>query len=201
MPKIVNREEKREQILLSALKVFAQKGYYNTKISEIAKEAGIGKGTIYEYFRSKESIFAEGFQFMFSSLEEELMKIIVGDASPEEKLDQLMEVSFYELTKYGERFIEVLMDFWAESIRSKHPGMKTLVDMTPMYTEFRKLIAAIIGEGVKKGLFRNVDPKMEASILMAIMDGLMLQWVLDKNAFSLDEARKAIKRHFMNALK
>ena len=60
-PKSVDKEAKKRQILEAAIAVFARKGVGNTRIAEIAAEAGTGKGTIYEYFRSKEQLFQEAF--------------------------------------------------------------------------------------------------------------------------------------------
>ena len=61
-PIIVDKELKKQDILVAALKVFARQGIAKTKMIDIAIEAGIGKGTIYEYFRSKEEVIRESFQ-------------------------------------------------------------------------------------------------------------------------------------------
>ena len=61
MPKIVDKAAKKNEILLAAMRLFAEKGVVNSKMADIAIAAGIGKGTIYEYFRSKEEIFGEAF--------------------------------------------------------------------------------------------------------------------------------------------
>ena len=54
MPKIVDKKKKREKILETAITVFAKRGIANTKITDIAEAAQVGKGTIYEYFHSKD---------------------------------------------------------------------------------------------------------------------------------------------------
>ncbi|MFP4458150.1 MAG: TetR/AcrR family transcriptional regulator [Candidatus Zixiibacteriota bacterium] len=65
-PKNVNKEEKRKQIYEAAISLFSQKGVWNTTISQIAKKAGVGKGTIYEYFRSKEDILMAALEFVIT---------------------------------------------------------------------------------------------------------------------------------------
>ena len=59
----INREERKKQIILAAAQIFAQKGYTGTVMDEIARCAGIGKGTIYEYFDSKEDLFFAVFEW------------------------------------------------------------------------------------------------------------------------------------------
>ncbi len=61
MPKIVDKEAKRKKILEASMRVFAKKGVENTKMKDIAKSAGIGKGTIYEYFNSRDEILQKSF--------------------------------------------------------------------------------------------------------------------------------------------
>lgn len=200
MPKLVNKEEKKQNILLAALKVFSKKGYYNTKIIEVAREAGIGKGTVYEYFSSKEQLFGESFTFLFTQLESELMSIINNSGSPTEKILRLIDVSFGEFTRYGEGFLEVMMDFWAEGIRNKSRKHDDFINLHDIYQEYRQLIATLIEEGIASGEFKKVNSNAEASILMAIMDGLMLQWMMDKEAFTLKEAVQFIKDHVILTL-
>lgn len=200
MPKIVDRESKKRKILTAALKVFSRNGYYNTKISEIAREAKMGKGTLYEYFRSKEEIFAQSFLFLFAGLEEKLMQLMKSPLTPREKLEKVIELSLNEFIAHGEGFIEVVMDFWAEGIRNKHTEKYKEIDLKSLYTEYRNLVAAIIKEGMDSGEFKNVDPMMEASFVMALLDGLMLQWFMDKNVFDLTSVSANIIQHVMNAL-
>ena len=56
-PKMIDREEKVKEIAAAALALFSQKGYPATSVGQIAQAAGIGKGTIYDYFNTKEEIF------------------------------------------------------------------------------------------------------------------------------------------------
>ncbi len=68
MPKIVDKEAKRKDILNAAIHVFVEQGAAKTKIADIAKRANIGKGTIYEYFSSKEDIFQESMVLFMETL-------------------------------------------------------------------------------------------------------------------------------------
>ena len=75
-PKYVDKEEKKRDLLKAAMRVFAQRGVVNTKMADIALAAGIGKGTIYEYFRSKEDIFAEAYHLVFQGIEEKIGAVL-----------------------------------------------------------------------------------------------------------------------------
>ncbi|KUK10884.1 MAG: Transcriptional regulator, TetR family [Clostridia bacterium 41_269] len=89
---IKNPEEKKRRILDAAAKVFSKKGFHKAKIEEIAKEAGIGKGTIYEYFASKEELFKE----MLSSISRKYIKVFDPQShdSAVEQIRKIIEQHF-----------------------------------------------------------------------------------------------------------
>ncbi len=62
----VDKEEKRKEILKAALVVFSQKGFHKTSMNDIAQKAEIGKGTLYDYFKSKDELFLSLLDFIFS---------------------------------------------------------------------------------------------------------------------------------------
>ena len=86
MPIIVDKKEKRAKILNAAIRVFSKKGRTVTKISDIAEEAGIGKGTIYEYFRSKDEVFSATFNYFMDKQEEVITQRLSSINDPLEKL-------------------------------------------------------------------------------------------------------------------
>lgn len=201
MARKVDKEKKKEEIILAALKVFAQKGFYKTKIADIAAEAGIGKGTIYEYFRTKEEILGKGFEFLFKEMDTQATEFVYANIPPSRKLETLIKSVIEEFLKFGEGLVKVLMDFWAEGIRSNHPDILGSIDLKTFYDKFRNIIASIIQEGIDKGEFIKCNPIWEASLLIASMDGLMLQWITYPGIFSLEEMEKMIIDHFLGYLK
>lgn len=82
MPKIVDKAAKRQAILEAAIAVFVEKGYHDTKMADIAVAAGMGKGTIYEYFSTKESLPQAIFTLFFERCDNHLKKIKQSDLSP-----------------------------------------------------------------------------------------------------------------------
>jgi AcrR family transcriptional regulator len=82
MPKIIDKDEKKAEILRAAMQVFSQKGVAKTKMIDIAKCARVGKGTIYEYFDSKEDIFREAFEKVYYESERLLEEAIGSTDDP-----------------------------------------------------------------------------------------------------------------------
>ena len=201
MPRKVDKEKKKAEILFAALKVFARKGFYKTKIEDIARELGIGKGTIYEYFRTKEELLGRGFELLFQEMDLTIDKLCRQPLPPVKKLEILIDFSIEEFVRFGEGLTNVLMDFWAEGIRSNHPDIVGSIDLKKIYRSYREKIARIIREGIKKGEFRPCHPEHESSILIASLDGLMLQWIMDPELFTLRKMRNFLKKHFLNSLK
>lgn len=201
MAKIVDKEQKRAGILQAAMEVFAEKGVARSKMADIARAAGIGKGTIYEYFSSKEEIFASAFQLINSEIDRAIPRTLEGVDDPVEKLRRLIEVTMTGFTEWGEEFLEIMMDFWAEGVRKREEGMMSLIDLKGMYARYRGMIGQILNEGIQRGIFREVDVLLTASILMASLDGLMLQWVLDKSLFDFREAIEVSLDSFLNGIR
>lgn len=200
-PRFVDKEEKKRDILKAAMRVFAQNGVVKTKMVDIAVAAGIGKGTIYEYFRSKEDIFAEAYHLVFQGTEAKIEAVIDSDLEPEEKLRQLMAVTLDGLLGDGGEFAGIMMAFWSEGIRNKNERILKIIDLEKVYSEFRGLISSILAEGIKRGQFRKVDTFLTASVLIGTMDGILLQWIMYPDIFTPARAVSVLMDTYLNGLK
>jgi TetR/AcrR family fatty acid metabolism transcriptional regulator len=193
-PKKVNKEEKKLQIVNAAIKVIAQKGTGQARMIDIAREAGIGKGTIYEYFRNQDEILREAFYGLMGRMQESMQKIISSDKSPEEKLHQSMREAVIEFDKMPDDMIVIFVDFWSRGIiRDEKPG-QFIIDMKGLYGGFREGMAGIIQEGIDRGDFKKeIDPIVTASALIGMGDGLILQIIYDReNIGGLSIIEKAV---------
>jgi len=94
-PIIVDKKQKKEHILDAALGVFVNKGFSNVVINDIAKVAGIGKGTVYEYFKSKEDLFSELLIHLFARHKNYIPKQWENGTTPEKKLRNLLSSFLY----------------------------------------------------------------------------------------------------------
>jgi AcrR family transcriptional regulator len=192
MPRIVDKKEKKLEILHAAATVFAEKGVVKTKMVDIAAEAGIGKGTIYEYYRSKEEIFADTFRLIFDNMEQQLAEAIGKTNDPIEKLKNLIQVTTIEFLEHSGDLARIMMDFWAEGVRSKNEELLNIVNLELVYSEYKLLIADILHEGIKNGVFKKVDVHSLAAILVGALDGAMLQWIINKNTIDLKKVSEVL---------
>ena len=84
------QKSRREEIMEAALRIFYQKGFYPMKMEEVAQAAGIGKGTVYEYFRSKEELMAAAIDFEFAAVEAKVTEAMNRETSMTDKLAALV---------------------------------------------------------------------------------------------------------------
>ncbi|WP_455614914.1 TetR/AcrR family transcriptional regulator [Eisenbergiella sp.] len=126
MPKISEEKKKQRQrdILKTALGLFSKKGYYATSIDDITREAGISKGLVYTYFKSKEEIFfglAEHWEELTEnpSLQDALSRAITGDMSLAEKLICVWDESVKQWTEEDLVFARINFEFWLEASKNE----------------------------------------------------------------------------------
>ncbi len=201
MPRIVDKEAKKMDILHVAMRVFARKGVVKTKMIDIATEAGIGKGTIYEYFQSKEDIFTTSFAYFFESLEANVTQAISSEPNPIKQLRILAELSLKSVLHGNADYADIMMEFWAEGVRNKDEELLKKINLKGVYTEYRALVTKILENGIEQGVFRSIDPTTAASVFIGAFDGVMLQWIMDRKAINLDKIVDFLLDGFVNGIK
>jgi AcrR family transcriptional regulator len=196
-PKIINRENKKREILISAMGVFARQGVAKTKMIDIANEAGIGKGTIYEYFKNKDDIFFESFRYFMQQTDSIVTQRLQNIQDPVAKLEGYID-GWLESLADSIDLVAIMMDYWAEGIRAKNED--SVFNLKKIYAEYREAIQALLDEGVTAKKFKPVDTQITASILIGMLDGIALQWIMDRELFQFTEVADAIKKSFINGL-
>ena len=169
------KRQKKARIVQAAAEVFSQKGFSGTVMSDIAIQAGIGKGTIYEYFKSKEELFFSVFEwFSHKTGSAARVRVSALGGSASERLealsDSLMSAWFEMKDLYT-----LVMEFWAASASSQ---MKERFRdaFRRAYEDFRLIVSSLIREGMERGEFRgDVDPESVAAALVGTWDALLLQ--------------------------
>ncbi|KAA3609687.1 MAG: TetR/AcrR family transcriptional regulator [Calditrichaeota bacterium] len=188
MPKIVDKRKKKEQILEEAMKVFAQKGFYNTKIIDIAEKAKIGKSTVYEYFNNKEDILNDAFNLLFHKSEQLIKEAMGNGISPEKKLVLLFKTSLISFLEQSVQYKEIIIEFWANGIQNKNNGYPPLINLESFYDPFRKTIISLLNEGTHIGSFRSINIKITADIFIVLFDGFILHWIRGNNPGNLNQS-------------
>ena len=159
-PKIVDKEKKRANIRDSAMVVFGKKGYTKTRMIDIAKKAKIGKGTIYEYFSSKEEIFSEIFKHFFADVEKSIESALTEIEDPIKKLMLIIHETTGRLADEKGDFIDIMLDFWTEGIREKDKESMHALQLDQLYGSYRELIGNVLNEGMEKGTFKTMDSNL-----------------------------------------
>jgi len=156
------------------VKVFARSGFHATRVSEVAKAAGVADGTIYLYFDSKEellfSLFEDRIDKLLSFMREELPKQPDAPA----RLRAVIDMQLGLLA--GERDLaEVITVILRQSTRL----MKEFA--TPHFTAYLDAIAKIVAEGQAAGTFRqDISPHIAARAIFGALDGITLTWALGR---------------------
>jgi AcrR family transcriptional regulator len=180
-----DRGDKRPRLVDAACAVFAEKGYASTRVADIAERAGVGKGTVYEYFSSKEELLFAVFEMTNAEISVRLDSALAAGGTTEEQLLNLLRLGAEVITEQVE-MQPVMLDFWAAS-RGKEVEETYRRAVVASYTLFRKLVADFICEGQSRGEFKgSVDADALAAIIVASVDGLGIQLYFDR---SLDPHR------------
>lgn len=179
------REERQTQILEAALKLFAEKGLHNTKVSEIAAQAGVSQGTVYWYFDSKEELFEAAFMSQFDTLIEPFYEIAADEErSPANKLMEIAEVSI-DLFDNTEAIFVML-----QAMATREVANILTYDFREYYVQFKAILVPLFEE------MGDPDPDATASMFIALLDGLMFQRLLGPDMFSRDQVLAQIERKF-----
>lgn len=177
--KRILKKDKKEWITDAAITVFARKGIFDTRIADIANEAGIGKGTVYEYFKSKEEVIDASIERFMAEVFEKLGAEVFFISDPIKKIQIMIEktVELFHKEMENKSFY---VDIFRESLSSK----KRNLIMRDMYKQYRGMIAEILNDGIKRGELREIDTAMTASYIIGALDGMVLQMVVDPELFN-----------------
>lgn len=175
MPKIVNKKAKSHRIATIALKEFRTRGYPRTRISDIAKAADIGKGTIYEYFRNKTDILRYAFDEFFEGFRTGALAAVAQAATPMEKLMALVDFSFDHISQWEDHCTAYMSYFSSE--RASSEGFFSL---DGLYDIMDQMLVALIREGQTTGeIDRGLDATSMARLLICIYDGIIIRRLFD----------------------
>jgi len=171
--------EKREAILRAAIKIFAGFGYFNSKVSDIAAEAGVADGTVYLYFKNKENILHSIFDRAMAEFITEGKRELAGLNEPRERLARIAEL---HLEKLGaDRDLAVVFQV---ELRGSIKFMQEF--SAAGFAEYLEIITRTIDEGQRAGDFRpDIKPVVAAKILYGSLDEMVTNWVLSQRSYPL----------------
>lgn len=174
---IHTKAETQDEILLAALKLFAEKGYFNTSLTDIAEAAGIkNTSAIYQYFKNKQMIAAQLYANIFDSLNISVDDIRRRNQKSSEQLHGIVDL-FFKLTDDAPDVMQFLLIL---KLNEFLPEEKPVLE-TAAYSK----IVKIIQSGIKAGEIRNIDPLLVYAYFFGIINNtlrLVLAGALDKKA-------------------
>ncbi len=171
MPKVVDYEARRKEILENASKVFAVKGYEKTKLGDISEKCGFGRTTLYQYFKNKEEIFYYAAIEAFEQIKTKVEVIVEDDnLTFIEKLKKLV----FELTsEFEHNFIFVLLvEVWVIVNRENNERMERINQYN---NELIDIIDKLISDGIEAKELKIVDSESMADILFSFIQTSLIQ--------------------------
>jgi TetR/AcrR family transcriptional regulator, fatty acid metabolism regulator protein len=182
--------DKREAILRAATKVFAERGYFNSKVSDIAGAAGIADGTVYLYFKSKDEILHSIFDRAMAEFIAEGKQELAGLDDPIAKLRRIAEL---HLSKLGaDRNMAIVFQV---ELRGSTKFMQEF--SAAGFGEYLDIIRVTIADGQQAGIFRNdIKPIVCAKILYGALDEMVTNWILSKHRYPLEPMADEVLKIF-----
>lgn len=162
------------KILKAARLEFAKNGFHATLVSDIAERAGVGKGTIYRYFSSKENLFGSIIRQKMEDFEIKIKEIISKYDNERDILFKIGKLHFEEYKK-SKDVISILVIEDLYKIESINKQVKNKI------IAIQELISNVISRGIKNGVFRKVDPEKTSVVFLNLI------WTILKHGILMEE--------------
>jgi TetR/AcrR family fatty acid metabolism transcriptional regulator len=187
--------DKREAILRAAIKVFASKGFFNSKVADIAGEAGVADGTVYLYFKNKDDILHSIFDRAMAEFIAEGKKELAGLGSPEARLKRIAELHLERLG--ADRDLAIVFQV---ELRGSTKFMQEFSALG--FAEYLDIIRQTFADGQKAGVFRNdMKPVVCAKILYGALDEMVTNWILSNKSYPLAPMAGEVLKIFLGGTK
>jgi TetR/AcrR family fatty acid metabolism transcriptional regulator len=187
--------EKYYRIINAATKVFAKKGFYQAKVSEIAKEAKVADGTIYLYFENKDAILISLFEEQMKGVLDNMREQISKEKDAVKKIEKFA-LSHLKLIEQNKDMAEIIQ----VELRQSSKFMKEYKN--EKFAQYLNLISEIIQEGQEKGIFKKgILPGVAKRAFFGALDEMSRFWVLSsRRKYDIETAAKQISEYFLHGL-
>jgi AcrR family transcriptional regulator len=157
-------EEKRLAILKAAFAVVTERGYSDTKVDEVARRAGVAKGTVYLYFKDKVAIYIGLVDWLLEQALATTAEVMARPISPRRKLEELF--SSWSSGVMSNPGVMALLSM--ENVNQTNTVMKRFKrHVLPHIMEMQDAVAGIVKQGIEQGEFRPVEPRAAAMMYMS----------------------------------
>ncbi len=188
------KAKRKDQILTASIQVFSKHGYQDTDVERIADLAGLGKGTVYRYFGSKQNLFLSTLEWGLDSLKNEIFAGIEKTDDYLERIETALSIhlSFFEKNSGFYRLL-VEEKAWAEV---KSAGWRCKEKHLSYIDHLEKIMA----EGMRKGHLKKVDPKSCAYALWGLVNSLLCKWLISEKKYPIKRELSVIKKTFFEGI-
>jgi TetR/AcrR family fatty acid metabolism transcriptional regulator len=185
---------KPQQIIEAAIRVFARNGFYNSRVSDIAREAGIASGTIYLYFKTKDDILVTLFREKMADWVAHARRAIAEEPDAVARIRRLVALHFQVLEEHPD-----LAEVVQVELRQGHKFFRGA--SAHEVSAYFELIDGILMDGMGAGLIRRDLPvKVATKVLFGAMDQVATSWVLGKRGYRLSDAAEAVASIFLKGV-
>src|SRR5215470_443902 len=190
-----SRTGKYQAILRAAARVFARSGYFNAKVSDVARAAGVADGTVYLYFKNKDDLLTSIFGWAMGEFINRARSEVAGLEDPREKLRRFSYLHFLMLEQ--ERDIAIVFQI---ELRQSTKFMEHF--STTYLAQYLQMLREIIEEGQRLEIFRRqLNSKVVAKFLFGALDEMATNWVLSRNNHSLTAMVEPVLDIFLNGVR
>ena len=188
-------KDKHTRIIEAATKIFAKKGFFQAKVSDIAKEAQVADGTIYLYFENKDDILISLFEEQMNRVLEDMKTQLSKENDAIKKIEKFAynHLKLMELNKNMAEIIQV-------ELRQSTKFMKEYKN--EKFHQYLNLIGDIIEEGQQKGIFKeDIIPGLAKRAFFGALDEMSRFWVLSRRKkYDIETAAKQLSDYFLTGL-
>lgn len=187
-PKYVDKKQKAKDITHAALQVFSLKGYAAASVEQIAAAAGIAKGTVYEYYPSKDKLYLAAIMLFVEEFEDAMAERLKQVEDPFLRLTTYIGYSVEFCCQENSGTLRLLFDILQQSMLENGVFAKRKYLVREMMLGPRKMITDILLDGVSRGIFHaHIARSAEtlATNILAFLDGASLHYLITENYFNM----------------
>ena len=188
---------KRQAILDAALACVVEKGYHSSTVDEISKRAGVSKGSVYWYFKSKKEIFKDVLNMYAEKWLAALDALFEEEKDPKEAICSLFEM-VRERMEDREKIetCQALLEYWAFAARDKE--VKIWVE--ELYRKYKMKVLPMLEAGIKSGTIKGEDPDEVFSLISLVSIGGVVIPLVNENVLGIKRNWDKIVRFLIKAI-
>ena len=186
--------DKRDLILRAATRVFAQHGFFQSQVADVARVAGVAAGTVYLYFKGKDDLLVSIFERSMSEVIAEGRAAVEGIADPAERLRRIAHLHLGRLGR-DKHLAVVFQVELRQSVKFMERFSATFLQ------DYLKLIRDAIADGQHGGAFRkDISPTTATKMFFGALDEMATNWMLSRRKYDLTAEADAVVDLFINGI-